>query len=413
MKSGLSGRLALLYTASTRKVIILTMPTDVILPQWGMNMQEGTLVKWLKREGDPVAQGEPLVEVETAKLNSELESPSAGVVAHILATEGSTVPVGSVVAVIAAPGEQVARPAPAAPSTPTSAAPSAVAPTTPLHPAAAGAPSQVVPAARRLAQQHSVDLAIVQGTGPGGRIIEADVQRALDAHARPASGVTPLTGVRKAIAERMLQSIQTMAQVTLTTEADVTDMVALRKELLGLWRPHRLRPMDQDLVVKAVARALADHPSVNAVLDNQGLRQMEDVNVGIALALSEGLIVGVVHNANNKTLLAIAQEVRELAAKAQDSKFSPEDVTGGSFTVTSLASYDIDAFTPIINPPEVAILGVGRVVEKPAIHNGEIASRSMMFLSLTFDHRALDGAPAAQFLQTVKRYLEEPRWMTA
>lgn len=145
----------------------------------------------------------------------------------------------------------------------------------------------------------------------------------------------------------------------------------------------------------------------------RGLRPIKEVNIGVALALAEGLIVSVVHNADNKTLLAIAQEVRGLAAKARDGKFAPEDVTGSSFTITSLASFDIDAFTPIINPPEVAILGVGRVVEKPAIHQGEIAKRSMMFLSLTFYHRALDGAPAAQFLQTVKRYLEEPRWMTA
>ena len=391
------------------------MPTNVILPQWGMNMQEGTLVKWLKKEGDSVSQGEPLVEVETAKINSELESPSAGVVAHILATEGSTVQVGSVVAIIAAPGEQVARPAPAAPAAPTSAAPSTTVPLASPRPATAGASGQVVPAARRLAQQHNLDMALVQGTGPGGRITEADVQRALDTRDRPAPppGVTPLTGVRKTIAERMLQSIQTMAQVTLTTEADVTEMVAIRKELLAQWRPHRLRPMDQDLVIKAVARALADHPSVNAVLDSSGLRRMAEVNIGVALALAEGLIVGVVHNANKKTLLTIAQEVRDLAAKARDGKLSPEDVTGSSFTITSLASFDIDAFTPIINPPEVAILGVGRIVEKPAIHQGEIAKRSMMFLSLTFDHRALDGAPAAQFLQTVKRYLEEPRWMAA
>jgi len=389
------------------------MSTDVILPQWGMNMQEGTLVKWLKREGDPVSQGEPLVEVETAKINSELESPAAGVVAHILAAEGSTVPVGSVVAIIAAPGEVVARPASIAPAAPARAAANSVAPAASPRPATAAASSQVVPAARRLAQQHNVDLALVKGTGPGGRITEADGQRTLDARASPAAGVVPLTGIRKTIAERMLLSLQTMAQATLTTEADVTEMVALRKELLGQWRLHGLRPMDQDLVIKSVARALGDHPIVNAILNSNGLRHIEEVNIGVALALPEGLIVGVVHNADKKTLLAIAQEVRELATKARDSKLSPEDVTGGSFTITSLASYDIDTFTPIINPPEVAILGVGRVVEKPAIHQGKIAKRSMMCLSLTFDHRALDGAPAALFLQTVKRYLEEPRWMTA
>ncbi len=393
------------------------MSTDVILPQWGMNMQEGTLVKWLKKEGDQVAQGEPLVEVETAKINSELEAPAAGVLAYVLAAEGSTVSVGTVVALIAAPGEKVERPAvKATPAPPTTAAPAAR-PTTrpqPASPSASGTTTaQVVPAARRLAQQNGIDLASVQGTGPGGRILEADVQRSIAAPAAPLPGVTPLTGVRKTIAERMFQSIQSMAQVTLTTEADVTEMVALRKELLGQWRQHRLRPMDQDLVARAVARALREQPRLNATFEGGGVRQLEEVNLGIALAIPDGLTVGVIRNADKKPLLAVAQEIRELAVKARDGKLSPDDVTGSSFTITYLGSYDIDAFTPIINPPEVGILGIGRMVEKPAVYQGQVVPRSMMFLSLTFDHRALDGVPAAQFLQTVKRYLEEPRWMAA
>ena len=270
---------------------------------------------------------------------------------------------------------------------------------------------QVVPAARRLARQHDLDLSRVQGTGPGGRITEADVARALEAPAPAAAGGVPLSGMRRTIAERMLRSVQTMAQVTLTTEADVTAAVELRKQLVGEWRAHRLRPVDQDLVVRAVARALPEHPHLNATLDDDGLRQSEQVNVGVAMAIKDGLLVTVVHEADQKDLLTTAREIRELADKARRDELGHDDVSGGSFTVSSLSQFGIDGFTPIINPPEVAILGVGRVVEKPAVHVGEVTVRSMMFLSLTFDHRAVDGATAAQFLQSVTRYLGEPGWM--
>ncbi len=401
------------------------MAKDVVLPQWGMNMQDGTLTKWLKREGDSVQQGEPLVEVETAKINSALEAPTAGIVAHILIPEGQTVAIGTVVAIIAAPGEQVARPAapaPAAPPPPAAPTPSFTA--SPRLPP--GGPAiQALPAARRLAQQHGIDLAQVRGTGPGGRITEADVTRSVEGRTQPAAAqqptavapsaadVAPLSGIRKTVAQRMHQSLQTMAQVTLTTEADVSELVALRKELVGAWRTYRLRPLDQDLVVKAAARALQEHPRLNATLEGNEIRRWKEINVSIALALPDGLTVGVVRNTDKKLLVEVAQEIRGLVAKAKDGTFTLDDVTGGTFTISSLAAFDIDGFTPIINPPQVAILGIGRIVEKPVVHQGEIAKRSTMVLSLTFDHRALDGVPAAQFLQAVKRHLEAPRWMAA
>ena len=395
------------------------MATDVVLPQWGMNMQEGTVVRWLKQEGDAVSAGDPLVEIETAKINSELESPAAGVLRYIVAPEGVTVPVNAVLAIIAAPDEAVERPAPAAPAAPaTPAAPAAPAVSPPAAaPASAEAAAQVVPAARRLAREQGIDLATVRGSGPGGRILEDDVRRAVDAPAEapaeaPVQAAAPLTGMRRTIAERMLRSVQTMAQVTLTTESDVTAAVELRKELVGAWREHRLRPVDQDLVVKAVARALREHPHLNATLDEHGLRQRDEVNVGVALALDEGLLVGVVRDADRKDLLAVAREIRALAEKARAHSLEYEDVSEGTFTISPLAQFDVDAFTPIVNPPEVAILGVGRIVEKPAVVAGEVTVRSMTHLSLTFDHRAVDGAPAAQFLQAVTRHLADPRWMT-
>jgi pyruvate dehydrogenase E2 component (dihydrolipoamide acetyltransferase) len=197
-----------------------------------------------------------------------------------------------------------------------------------------------------------------------------------------------------------------MAQVTLTTEADVTGMVRLREELVSRWRPRRIRPLDQDIVVKAAADALEEHPRLNATLVDGEVRLLDDVNIGVAMSVPDGLMVPVIRNASGKDLLAIARESRELANKARKGELNIDDVTGAGFTITSLASYEIDAFTPIIDPPQVAILGVGRTVEKPAAHEGKIALRSMMHLSLTFDHRALDGVPASEFLRTVKRNLE-------
>ena len=220
------------------------MATDVVLPQWGMNMQEGTLIRWLKEEGDAVAAGEPLAEVETAKIEDVVAAPVAGVLKYIVVPQGETVPVTTLLPVIADPGEEVARPAAAAPSTPAASAPSAPAPSTPSpSPAAGTAGVQAVPAARGLARQHDVDLSRVQGTGPGGRITEDDVARALEAPAPAAAGAVPLSGMRRTIAERMLRSVQTMARVTLTTETDVTAAVELRKQLVGEWRAHRLRPV--------------------------------------------------------------------------------------------------------------------------------------------------------------------------
>ncbi len=380
------------------------MSTNVLLPQWGMNMQEGTLVKWLKQEGEAVEEGEPLVEVETAKINSELEAPASGVLARIIISEGTTVDVGTLLAIIAAPGEDLLPP-----PTQTSPEASPAAPQAQPRVAPASASDvQVVPAARRLAQQEGVDLRIIQGSGPGGRILIEDVKTAIVAQTQPSISGAPLSGIRKTIAERMLKSVQTMAQVTLTTEADVTEMVKLRRKLVGTWREHRLRPMDLDIVVAAVSRELQDHRHLNATLTGEGLRPKEDINIGIAMAQDQGLIVPVLHRADKMNLLEIAQSLRDLANKARDGSLSPDEVAGASFTITSLASFDIDAFTPIIDPPQIAILGVGRVVEKAAVSEGEIAKRSMMYLSLTFDHRATDGAPAGRFLQAIKRNLEKP-----
>ena len=435
------------------------MATNVLLPQWGMNMEDGTLTKWLVNEGDEIAEGQPLVEIETAKINSELESPASGVVAHIMADEGSLVKVGELVAVIAEPGENAPRPEPSAPTSPASARRRRR--RTGGRPADGGARQQVTPVARRLARENDIsldevtgtgprgrvteqdvrdaiearrsrprvqviprarmlarqeglDLADVVGSGPNGRILLADVERAIaerDAGAARADAVAevmPLTGLRKTIADRMTMSVSTMAQVTLTTEADVTDLLKLRESLVAEWRPHRLRPLDLDLIIAAVAEALKAHPRLNSHLVNDEVLLLEDVNIGIAVAVPDGLVVPVLRGAQARDLLGMARAMRELADKTRKNALGIDDVTGAGFTVTALSNYDIDAFTPIIDPPQVAILGLGRANRKPVVVDGEIVVRSMMHLSVTFDHRALDGVPVAEFMRTLKSNLESP-----
>ena len=454
------------------------MAWEIVLPQWGMEMQDGTIVRWLKQEGDPVLEGEPIVEVETAKLQTELESTASGILSYIMAQEGDIVPIRGLLAVITAPGEEVPRPAGA---TAPQAAPAIQVPTararqggvvaattpTPLievdgkqsevqvvpaarrlaqqngidlssvrgsgprgrimiqdvesaieeHPQSAppqstdGVKVQVVPAARRLAQQNSIDLALVQGTGPGSRILIKDVEKAIEAPSQSEPQVVEMTGIRRTIATRMLQSLQTMAQVTVTTEANVTEAMALRQGLSRNMTDGSISPLH--LVVKATARSLKEHPRLNAVQSEDRVQLVDRVNIGIAVALTEGLITPVIQDADIKTLAELAAEGRELAAKTREGRARPEEVTGGTFTVTNLGAYEIDAFTPIINPPQVGILGLGRVVEKPIIQDGQVTKGAMMYLSLTFDHRVVDGAPAAEFLQTIKKHLEDPWWMVS
>ena len=437
------------------------MATNVLLPQWGMNMEDGTLTKWLVSEGDEIAEGQPLVEVETAKINSELESPATGVVAHIIASEGSLVKVGEIVAVIGALGEDPPRPEPVSSSrtaarrrprgtsarSPAGAAPQvtpvarrlardngiSLADVTGTGPrgrvteqdvrdaieARQRSQVQVVPRARMLARQEGIDLADVPGSGPGGRILVVDVERAIgqrDATAALAdavSEVVPLRGLRKTIADRMSMSVSTMAQVTLTTEVDVTELLKLRESLVSDWRPHRLRPVDLDIIIAAVAEALKAHPRINAHLVDGDVLLLKDVNIGLAVAVPDGLVVPVLRGVDSLDLLGVAQGMRDLADKTRKGGLGVDDVTGAGFTVTSLSSYDIDAFTPIIDPPQVAILGLGRAREKPVVRQGEIAVRSMMHLSVTFDHRALDGVPVAEFMRTLGARLESPESLAA
>lgn len=372
------------------------MATEIRLPQWSMGMHDGTVVQWLKKEGEPVNQGEPLVEVESAKVSSVVEAERSGVLLRVLVAEGTNVPVRTVLGLIGSPDEVVSEieiaPTPAE-------ARSESKPT----PEPSASRVQVTPVARRLAREHGIDLDQVRGTGPGGRIVEEDVSHAIESGVDSTTQVIPLVGMRGIIAQRMHESLQTMAQVTLTTEADVTSLERLREEL-----KQQFDLAYTDLIVKAVARALKEHPRLNAWVEGEGIRLLRAIHIGVAVALEEGLIVPVVHDADRKSLREIAQETQRLAQRARERNLTPEEVTESTFTVSNLGMYRVDAFTPIVNPPEVAILGIGRIIEKPAPGPQGVEWRKMLTLSLTFDHRAVDGAPAAAFLQTVCKQLEAP-----
>ena len=266
----------------------------------------------------------------------------------------------------------------------------------------------VTPVARKLARDLGIDLALVAGSGPGGRIDEADVRahaerQASSAPPADADQVLPMTGMRRAIAHNMLASLQGMAQLTLFTELDATELVRLRERLQ---RDFALTYTD--LIVHAVARALKRHPRLNAALDGDRVRLHARIHIGLAVALDDGLIVPVIRDADRKALPDLAADTHSLAERARTGQLTPEQVTGSTFTITTLGRFGIDGFTPIINPPEAAILGVGRIIEKPAAYRGAIALRHMLTLSLTHDHRVVDGAPAAAFVQTLVEMLEAP-----
>ena len=408
------------------------MAVEVTMPKFGLTMTEGTIQKWFKNEGDAIKAGEALFEVETEKVLYEVECRGTGTVAKLLYPLEAVVAVGLPVAVIAEAGENVAEVAAryggGAPTTQVAATSAPmVATSNPAPPASSasgrreGAP--VTPAARKLAQENNIDISQLVGTGPGGRITREDVEKFLADQAKaPAPAPTPvaaapvtavstsrpaavpssagqsmpLRGMRKVIAERMHKSLQGSAQLTITTEVDVTQLIDRRQEV-----QREFNATYTDFIVQACAHALKQHPRMNSTLDGETIRHLEQISVGIAVALEEGLIVPVVPNTDKKSLKEIAQEARALAEKARAGKLTLEEVSGGTFTVSNLGMFGVDGFTPIINTPQIGILGVGRIVEKPVIYRGEVAKRSMMVLSLTFDHRIIDGAPAGAFLQTV------------
>ena len=390
------------------------MPAEIYLVKVGMTMEEGTVEEWYVADGDRVEPGQMLYRLETEKVNLDVDAETAGTVRH-LADAGTTCKPGDVVGFIYADDETIPDVLPTPkPRHDIAVAGEASANDRPPKPAAAkprrdGGRIAASPVARKLAGELGVDLANVTGTGPRGRITKEDVQAAADAPAGPQAGSsTPLTGMRRTIAERMHGSLRDTAQLTMDMEVAMDDAVKLRRDLVAEWEGDGVRVTYTDLVLAAATKALGQHPAMHSALQDDALVRFEAVHVGLAVALDEGLIVPVIKDAQSKSLKEIATHSAELARRARDGKLTLDDVEGGTFTVTSLGMYGVDTFTPILNPPQAGILGVGRIYDGLRWEGDTAVKAAMMRLSLTWDHRVLDGAPAAEFLAAVRDFLESP-----
>jgi pyruvate dehydrogenase E2 component (dihydrolipoamide acetyltransferase) len=401
----------------------------IIMPKMGDAMEEGTLVRWLKQEGEPVKEGEPIAEIATDKATIELEAPASGILRGIRVPEGATVPINTPLAYILTEGETLpeeskrdgATPAPAA-------APQVVAPPSEVKAAYAPAAEERIkasPLARKIAQEHGIDLRLLQGTGPQGRIVERDVLAYLEKMRPPAPApaaappvpptpapagaarTEPLNRLRQIMAQRTTEAKQTIPHFYLTMEIDMEEALALRAKLNSMEESFRISV--NDMIVKACAVALEKHPIVNASYREGQLVYPDGIHIGIAVASEEGLLVAVVRHCEGKSLRRIAQEAQTLVQKAREGKLLPDEMTGNTFTVSNLGMFDIDEFSAIINPPASAILAVGAVKKVPVVlEDGSIQPRARMKVTLSCDHRVLDGATGARFLQELKRVLENP-----
>jgi pyruvate dehydrogenase E2 component (dihydrolipoamide acetyltransferase) len=371
------------------------MVTRVVMPRLSLTMKTGTVIQWFKKENEAVQKGEPLVEVLSEKVTYDVEAPASGILRKIITEEGLDVPVDQAIGLIGTADENIPQEA----TEPEPAEESVAAPPQPQESEEISERVLASPAAKRLAKELNVDLKQVKGTGPEGRVVEDDVRSFADQlGGKPrVQEIIQMVGIRKTTAERLSLSARMAPHSTVVMEVDMSNAGRIRKETrLGY----------TEMLVKAVASALREHRIMNATLDGEQIKVFEDVNVGVAVAAEKGLVVPVIRNADKRSLTEIASVLQTLVDKTRQDELTKDDVTGGTFTITNLGMYDVDVFIPIINPPETAILGVGRVVEKPVALNGEVTVRPMMQLSLAYDHRIVDGAPAAQFLRAVKKILE-------
>lgn len=419
------------------------MATPLPMPKLGLTMEEGTILKWRKDEGEAVEKGEIILDIQTDKVEYEVESPDGGLLLKTLAGEGDVIPCGTDIAVIGEAGEDISgfgsTPAKAPVAATEPAAAGASTPPTPL-PAPAPTPAPVAPApaqpapegrvfaspaARRVARELGIDYRTLKGSGPGGRIVQADV-RAAAASGIPAAvtaaasgpaavaGSTPLAGMRKIIAERMLSSWSQVPRITMQAEVDLTNLLAVREASRQAWENDLgVKVSINDLILFYTARAVRRCPAVNVRLTENALEQMQDVNIGVAVAVEQGLMVPVIRGADQKSIDAISRESRALAEAARAGALGLDALESGTFTVSNLGAYGVDHFSAIINHPESAILSVGAARERAVVRNGEVVARTTAFIGINADHRVVDGAPAAEFLSTLKEMLEHPKVMPA
>ena len=428
------------------------MATEIKLPRLGQGMESGTIVKWLKSEGDNVEKGEPLYELDTDKVTQEVEAEAGGVLLKIAIPEGE-VEVGKTIAVIGEAGEEVTeafgegedeqtgaaesddadesgeKPARAPARDPEREAgreASIDAPSEPEQqatnggqPESDGGRVKASPLARRIARERGVDIAALSGTGPEGRVVAEDVERAA-ASGTPAQAPAPaavvppgeveveqLTSLRKTIARRMTEAWQAPA-FQIAMSADMSRALALRERMVGMLQEGQTKPTISDVLTKVCASALMRHRDVNALLAHDAIELHPTANIGIAVAIPKGLVVPVIPQCERKSIAEIAAVRADLVERARSGKLRQEDLDGGTFTISNLGMYGVERFVAVLNPPQAAILAVGAAEEKPVVRDGEVVARPMLELTLTCDHRSLDGATAAEFLRTVKTYLEEP-----
>jgi len=398
------------------------MATRVVMEALSPTMEEGRLIEWKKGEGEAVAVGDVLAEVETDKAVMELTARAGGTLLKQVVPAGTTVPVSQLVALIGEPGEQVAmepngkeRVADA-----TTPAPATPAPPAPEPPAPVSGRMKASPLARRLAAERGIDLGSLHGSGPEGRVVLRDLERPGAVAGRPVAAArpvvrtaggpaytdTPLTPIRKTIAKRLAQSLGPVPTFYLTTEVDMERAWEARGALTGAGNGPKVS--FNDIIIKCVALALRQHPACNAWWQDDHIRYWHEIHLSMAVAVEDGLITPVIRDADLKSLREIAAESQDLAGRARDRRLKPEEYTGGTFSVSNLGMLDIDEFTAIINPPEAGILAVGRIVQTAVAHDGQLALRRRMRLTMSCDHRVIDGATGARFLQTLKAMLENP-----
>jgi pyruvate dehydrogenase E2 component (dihydrolipoamide acetyltransferase) len=403
------------------------MPTNVIMPALGVAQQTGTLLKWLKAEGESVSKGEPLMEIETDKATVEIEAPGSGILSCVTAKPGDQVPVGERIAFILAPGEVASEDqdrvsVSASPIKPVTQPNPRISPFVKgeskgnfLSPDPSPPPPRTrilaSPAARRIAKEGGIDITSCAGTGPDGAVLAEDVLRSMTGQAAAPRGpakveeILPLTPMRRTIAERMTHSKQMAPHFYLSIDVDMSAIIKLRAE-----QPENQAsraPSVNDYILRACARTLKDFPLLNASYTEHGIELHREINIGMAVALEEGLVVPVIRNADRLNVNQLAERSRELQAKAQTKKLYPADYDGGTFTVSNLGMLGVDSFIAIINPPQCAILAVGRVAPRVVVEDDMFTIKAMMTTTLSADHRIIDGATGARFLQQIKSRLEE------
>ncbi|SHR24825.1 dihydrolipoamide acetyltransferase [Mycobacteroides abscessus subsp. abscessus] len=405
------------------------MAVEVVMPKLGMAMKEGTVSVWNKTVGDAVGKGEPIASVSSEKIEIDVESPAEGTVLQIAVPEGEGVPPGTVICYIGNPGENIAS-VTKVQETEGENVPSTSVQLEHTEPKklerTARDRIKISPVARKMADAGGLDIESIQGTGPGGRITKEDVQEALtqarsvqvDEVTKPEqtsvvtveeSQLIPVTGIRKVIAERMYDSLQNSAQLTINMKVDVSNLIALQKQTKETVQSRYDNKLTvTDFIVRAVVLSLKQHEQMNSAYIENKIHLYKQVHLGMAVALERGLVVPVIRNADQSTLIDLSKSIKALAKKAREGQLSQDEMQGSTFTISNLGAYGVDHFTPVLNPPEAGILGVGAVYDTPVFVGETIEKRSILPLSLTFDHRVLDGAPAAAFLQTVKKLLEDP-----